>query len=618
MKFVRLFCCLALGLTVAWTCGFDTSLREYLDVRFWQPFVKSASHFAKPRAEGALVPYAGMHAVEGQSSLANLRAAYQRIAFPDSGEYDGPRLQRALEEARRSKGISDREHEEIDLIDAKIDMRAGSRDLPEPLHRARGKLTEFLRKAKSPDFLSEARGWLAHVHYQLGEQTAAGKIYLDELNRPDSNLSRQTLLNSLKMTYGYDGGPKLLKDLEQYFDSPEHASFAIQLITNPGSDRPNWRDEDNPPRRAMESLPPYDRIKTLLERHGQLLRSENGARALALLSMRTALRAGDPAAALRIAANVPARASIRSEPDFLWMLASARFLARSYAGAEQPLLRLFRSRRASDNQKSAAAYGLCGVYRKTGNPVEQIRYALWLYSHVQKSGMYLAAESMIEDQSVYWAVSGWDLNALLDMEASIEDLRSFLDKYAGVPDVRLVKYSLAVRLTRENQYEEAAGIYQEIRALPRARRMRQLAELYTGSTRSDATDEQRFEARYKLAEFIAVHPDGIYFNDALWHGIQRYALFASTDSRLTRAERRQLIEWERSLKDDQEERWRAYGILRSIMHDSNDAELRRKAAKLAIRCVRGINTERFGRADEVTAADIELSSWLRRGGRNRL
>jgi hypothetical protein len=221
-------------------------------------------------------------------------------------------------------------------------------------------------------------------------------------------------------------------------------------------------------------------------------------------------------------------------------------------------------------------------------------------------------------QSVYWSASGWDLNLVLDVEASIEDLRSFLAKYRGAPDVRLVRYSLAVRLTRENQYEEAAGIYQEIRALPRARRMRQLAELYTGSTRIDATDEQRFEARYKLAEFIAAHPDGIYFNDALWHGIQRYALFASRDSRLTRAERHQLIVWERSLKDDQEERWRAYLMLRSIVHESNDAELRRKAAKLAVRCVRGISTERFGRADEVKSADMEPSSWLRRGGRNRL
>jgi hypothetical protein len=49
------------------------------------------------------------------------------------------------------------------------------------------------------------------------------------LGRQDSNLSRDTLLDSLRMTYGYDGGPLLLEELEQYFDTPEHAAFAIQL-----------------------------------------------------------------------------------------------------------------------------------------------------------------------------------------------------------------------------------------------------------------------------------------------------------------------------------------------------------------------------------------------------
>ena len=58
----------------------------------------------------------------------------------------------------------------------------------------------------------------------------------------------------------------------------------------------------------------------------------------------------------------------------------------------------------------------------------------------------------------------------------------------------------------------------------------------------DLPAQQVQEAKYRLAEFISAHPDGIYFNDALWFGFQRYALFASSDSRLTREERQRLID----------------------------------------------------------------------------
>ena len=108
----------------------------------------------------------------------------------------------------------------MDLIEAKIEMRAGQPEEPELLLSAKQKLQRFLRTARTPEFLSEARGWLARIHFLLGEQTAAGKIYLDELNRDGSNLSRETLLDSLRMTYGYDGGPELLAHLEEYFDTP--------------------------------------------------------------------------------------------------------------------------------------------------------------------------------------------------------------------------------------------------------------------------------------------------------------------------------------------------------------------------------------------------------------
>jgi hypothetical protein len=307
---------------------------------------------------------------------------------------------------------------------------------------------------------------------------------------------------------------------------------------------------------------------------------------------------------------VPSGAAIREEPDFMWMLASARFLSREYASAERPLLDLFNSRRSSDDQKAAAAYGLCGVYQKTENPVEQIHFALWLETAVPSQNTHLIYPAVIEDQSVYWAVSGWDLSLLLDSQAPIDALRSFLVKYPAGPGIRLVKYSLAVRLARENRYDKAAQIYESIHANLRSARMRRLAELYSESNRTDLDALQVQEGKYKLAEYIAANPDRIYFNDALWQGLQRYALTASTDSRLTAKEHKALASSERRLKNDQEERWRAYLILREVVHDSGKTDLGRKAARLAIQCLRRIS-ERFERQDEIRKADIELSSWLR-------
>jgi hypothetical protein len=206
---------------------------------------------------------------------------------------------------------------------------------------------------------------------------------------------------------------------------------------------------------------------------------------------------------------------------------------------------------------------------------------------------------------VYWAESGWDLNLLLEAEAPIEALQSFVNQNPNLPDIRLVKYSLAVRLARENRYEEAADLYQSIHAVRRAPRMRQLAVLYQEATRTD------LEAKYKMAEFLIANPSRIYFNDALWEGFQRYAFQASTDSRLTRAERKAQIDLERKLKDDQDERWRAYLILRDVVRDGGQTDLGRKAAALGVRCLLGIS-ERFERQQEIRKATIELSRSLRR------
>ncbi len=596
---------LFLSLGLVWACGFDDTLREYLSARFWLPFAKHPSGFERPNAPRMDAPYAGMAGTEGSSPLEKLREAYQQISQPQPEGFDVAELRRAVAAARADSSLTRRQKEEIDVIDAKIDMRSGQPGSPDLLQSARKKLEAFLRTAQTPEFLSEARGWLAYIHYLLGDQTAAGKIYLDELNRSGSNLSRETLLNSLQLTYGYDGGPELLAHLEEYFDTPEHAAFAIQLVTNPHWPRNTGRFER--PNGARQS---YTRIWDLLEKHGSLLQSNAGANALALLTMRTALRMGEPTQAEKIAEMIPVGAAIREEPDFNWMLASSRFLSRQYAAAEQPLLVLFRSSRASDSQKAAAAYGLCGVYRKQGNFVEQLRFALWLHTAARETE-HLGWPNGIGDLSIYWAVSGWDLNMLLEAEAPIDALRSLAKQNPSLADIRLVRYSLAVRLTRENQYEEASDIYQAISAIRRAPRMRQLAVLYREADRTDLTGQARQRAKYRLAEFISSNPDGIYFNDALWGGLQRYVFQASSDYRLTRAERQTQIDLERKLKDEQEERWRAYLILRDVVRDAGETDLGRKAAALAVRCLRGIS-DRFGRQEEIRKADIELSNWLRR------
>ena len=140
--------------------------------------------------------------------------------------------------------------------------------------------------------------------------------------------------------------------------------------------------------------------------------------------------------------------------------------------------------------------------------------------------------------------------------------------------------------------------------------MRQLANLSEAVDRSGISAAQRLEARYTLAAFIAANPNGIYFNDALWNGMQRYALRADGDSRLTGAERQESKDGERNLRDSQEERWRAYLILNEVVRDAGTSGLGRRAATLALSCLRGISTDRFGRQQEIRSADIELSRRL--------
>jgi hypothetical protein len=211
--------------------------------------------------------------------------------------------------------------------------------------------------------------------------------------------------------------------------------------------------------------------------------------------------------------------------------------------------------------------------------------------------------------SVAWYGVTWDLPLLLDAEAPMPALEGFLSRYPSAPGAKLVKYAIAVRLARENRYDEAARIYQSIGRFRRAERMRRLAVLYREANRTDLPAGRQQAAQYALAEFISSHQEGIYFNDTLWFGEQRIALTAERENGFTGAERQAQIALERKLQDDQEERWRAYQILREIVQDSGKTDIGFKAGRLAINCVRKISP-RFGRHNELVRADLELSRWL--------
>jgi hypothetical protein len=597
-RFLRVAAGALLVLGCLSACGWDDTLREYLDARFWQPFAKWAESFSRPNVKRISVPYAGMTAAQNDSPLQRARTAYQQFSGTDE-QLKAAREAVAAAGADSSLGVKDRE--ELSLVDAKVEMRAGEPGDREQLGRAKSKLQAFLRGARDPAFASEARGWLARVNYLMGDQAAAGKIYLDELNRTGSNLSRDTLLNSLHIVYGYDGGPQLRAQLDQYFDTPDHAAFAIEVATNP-----HWDRYDRQMGAARETPALYPRIRELLDGHRALLNSG----ILALLAMRTALRAGDPAWAGSIASEVPSDAPERSDPDFNWMAGAAAYLSHDYAAAEVPLLALFRSPKASRNQKAAAAYGLCGVYWKTGNVTERIRYALWLHTLDRKEQLGLSYAGQIDDYTVYWNCSGWDLGMLLDAEAPIETMQEFVEANPKLEDIRLVQYAVAVRLSREDRYDEAASIYREIHAVVRAPRTRRLAALHSEANRQDVTDTERWEAKIRLAQFLSDNEDRIYYNDTLWRGFQRYAFQASGRGDTTHEERDSLAARERQHKDEQEEYWRAHLILRDVVREAGRNAIGRKAAALEVECLRRINTDRFGRSDEIRATDLEISRWL--------
>jgi hypothetical protein len=568
-----------------------------------------------------------------------VREAYQPLsrsgeplAFPETPEEFSGQCAKARTAVAMalSMALTESEREEIQLVAAKIDLREGEAGNPEALQQAREKLQTFLGTVRTPARASEARGWLARVYYLLGEDAAAAKIYLDELSVADSALPRGTLLQSLHMLFASDESRSRLADhLEEYFATPKLALFVVNLLTNPSY------QQGRPALAAVAR-----KAITALQQHPELFRAGGESAALALALMRAALYMGDPKAALTYARMVPRTSTTTQSPEFNWMTAACHFLRREYAAAEAPLLRMYHSAQANDRDRSAAAQALIGVYQKLGRGADQLHAAFLYY----QAGPPYPGDYLAEGRTISWPHTGWllDLPYLLDIQLTDKELRAYLRRYGrtngprfrtwtspttGQPRYRsaaeMVEYVLTVRHARREEYDQAAALYRKLGSWPRAARMWKLAQLYADANDPTRTAARHLEAQYTYAAFLADHPNQIFFNDSLWSGSQtevfieqyrdhRWGMHTPPAQQgLTREEREFFLQRERQVRDEQEERWRAYQLLHAVVEKAGDSELGRRAARKALGCLVRINTERFGRKEEIAAATRRLANWLR-------
>ena len=139
---------LLLGLSLAWACPFDSTLRAYLNTYFWMPFAKHPGSFERPNVRRISAPFGGMGEADNNTTLGRLRASYQRLSTP---AFDQPtpeansfaEIRGALAAAQADTSLSLRDREEVSLMDAKIDMREGQPETPELLESAKRKFQMF-------------------------------------------------------------------------------------------------------------------------------------------------------------------------------------------------------------------------------------------------------------------------------------------------------------------------------------------------------------------------------------------------------------------------------------------------------------------------------------------
>lgn len=610
--------CLFAG--TAYLCGPQYTFRAYLDKRFWQPFAmyeesvfKAGSQKDKEKgAKQKQSPYAGYSTSTDGAALSGVRKAYI------GGRYEQARVECA---AAEKLSLIGKEREELALIDAKLDMRMAEGDAGANkalLQKARGKLEAFLRTAGDPAFKSEARGWLGRVNYLLGDYAAAVKIYLDEMQRQDSIFDKKSLSDSLHTIFPYNGSSARLADhLDEYFDTPEHALFVVYIVTNPVYER----DEE----RAGMAKVAQQTIQQL-QTHSSLFDGSKQSDALVLALMRVSIYGGDTSAALTYSRKLSSASPTAATPEFNWMVAACHFLQREYAQAEAPLLRIVRSKQTGFREMRSATRALVGVYQKLGRPVDQL-HAAFLYETINwpdRPEVPWPERCIPELAEREWLM---DLPYLLDIQLTDDELREYLArygkeakqvKYTGSKRKRTafetVKYALAVRLARDEKYGEAATIYERLAARPRAVRMRVLADLYAKTTYAGLSREEHQKALYDYASFLEAHSVQVFFNDMVWDGFQTFSFidgeYSSALYGLTGEEMDRFRALERRVQDRQEERWRAYIILRSLLRETGHTELGKQAAIKAIRCLDMIHTSRFGRVEEINQGREELLTWL--------
>jgi len=247
--------------------------------------------------------------------------------------------------------------------------------------------------------------------------------------------------------------------------------FAADLITNPNS----WELENPDSANTLNEL--VAELISRAEKEKTLFEGDSDGDALALMLMRAAIRAGAPAATVRYSQRVPESSAVRATPEYNWLVGAARFQQNEYEPAEKLFLNALQSNTADHRHKQFALNALIGVYAKLNRPVDQ------LWATFQSA--LLATE---QDWEHYYEVSaagldGWsnlDIAHLLDVQLTDPELRQYLDRFpdAGkrLPTIyprertpaELVRYALAVRHARREEYSEAASItkgYSHPRAL---------------------------------------------------------------------------------------------------------------------------------------------------------
>ncbi len=611
-------------------CGFEQTFRVYLDKRFWQPLSVYEKSLGKARGDETPKQdpiFAGMSGGEAGGALKEAGEAYRLRDFARA---------RAAVDLALKGNPSDKEREELLLLDAKVDMREGEARDPDLLARAGSKLRSFIGDSQVYAFRSEAQGWLARVRYLMKDYPPAAKFYLDELSNPDSIFDRDTLITSLRILFPYNGSSAHLVDhLEEYFDTPSHALFVVGLVTNPVYN-------GNGGERANMSFAARKTIEVLLKRR-DMFTSNAESEALALALMRASLYMGDTRSALAYSEWIPRNSETANTPEFNWMVAGCRFLQREYDAAKEPLLKMYNAKQAGYRDRCVAALGLTGVYQKLGRGVDQL-HAAFLYYQAQQGNPRLEDDNETWFSTgpyynfMYLPASGWliDLSYLLDVQLSDKELSQYLKKYSKPAMLmkmkfrersrsayEIVEYALAVRCARQEKYGTAASIYEKIDAKPRAARMRYLARLRGEAGNAGLSPPQLLEAQYAYAAFLEEHSTQVFFNDMFWYGSQRYVFMGSGQNSpcepnlfplapeyaLTAKERAFFLVRERRLKDDQEERWRAYKMLDAVMEKAGRSDLGLKANAKALKCLKLINIERFGREKEINSAIRRLSDW---------